>query len=192
MGVFHTTYIQAYVVWNTPIYSKRASVCHANWIVLSVEGIYCMTVLFWKQLLNEVRINNNPDFVQPLMAFHYSNICYSFLLKSFLFLPPFGLPGGRLTHPERPWLRHCQYSCSSIWNLKYAFSLICIGSSRSWCFLIINGRVPFISLTKAEGLLVYSFKTNTHAAPFSPDSKWMFYPLWWFFFIIIIISQVCW
>ena len=51
-----THFIQAYVVWNARIYSKRASVCCANWIALSVEGVYCMTELFWKQLLKEVRV----------------------------------------------------------------------------------------------------------------------------------------
>ena len=49
-----THFIQAYVVWNSPIYCKRASICCANWIALIVEGVYCMTELFWKLLLNEV------------------------------------------------------------------------------------------------------------------------------------------
>ena len=52
-----THFIKVYVVWNAHIYSKCASVCCANWIASSVEGIYCMTELFWKQLLNDVWIN---------------------------------------------------------------------------------------------------------------------------------------
>ena len=52
-----THFIQAYVVWNARIYCKHTSVCCANLIALSVEGIYCMTELFFfKQLLNEVRV----------------------------------------------------------------------------------------------------------------------------------------
>ena len=43
-------------MWNARIYSKRASVCCAKWIALSVEGVYCMTEFFWKQLLDEVRV----------------------------------------------------------------------------------------------------------------------------------------
>ena len=41
---------QAYAVWSA-------------WIALSVEGIYCITELFWKQLLDEVQVKNNPNFV---------------------------------------------------------------------------------------------------------------------------------
>ena len=48
---FHTS-----ILCETCIYIKRASVCCANWIALSIEGIYCMTEFFWKQLLNEVRV----------------------------------------------------------------------------------------------------------------------------------------
>ena len=48
--------MQVYVVWNVRIYSKCASVCCAIWIALSVEGVYCRTELFWKQLLNEVKV----------------------------------------------------------------------------------------------------------------------------------------
>ena len=33
-----------------------AYTCCANWIAWSVKGVYCMTELFWKQLLNEVRV----------------------------------------------------------------------------------------------------------------------------------------
>ena len=49
-------FMQAYVVWNARIYSKRTSVCCAIWIALSVKGIYCTTELFWKQLMNEVGV----------------------------------------------------------------------------------------------------------------------------------------
>ena len=41
-----THFIQAYFVWIACIYSKRSSVCYANWIALRVEGVYCMTELF--------------------------------------------------------------------------------------------------------------------------------------------------
>ena len=54
-----THFIPAYVMWNVRIYSKLASVCFANWIalsMLSVDGVYCMTDLFWKQLLKKVLV----------------------------------------------------------------------------------------------------------------------------------------
>ena len=43
-------------MWNAQIYSKHASVCCVNWIVLSVAGIYYKTEFFWKQVLDEVRV----------------------------------------------------------------------------------------------------------------------------------------
>ena len=37
---------------------------------------------------------------------------FSHFSSNFLnFLPHFGLPGGRLAHPGRPWLRHWSYWC---------------------------------------------------------------------------------
>ena len=75
----HTHFIQAYVVWNARIYSKRPSECCANWIALSVKGIYCITA-FLKTTFKWSTGKNNPDFVQPLMAFCYSNICYYVIL----------------------------------------------------------------------------------------------------------------
>ena len=52
----HTHFLQAYVVWNVHIYSKRTSVCCVNWIALKFKGVYWMTELFWKQLLNEAQV----------------------------------------------------------------------------------------------------------------------------------------
>ena len=43
-------------MWNAPICSKRASICRANRIVLSVEGVHGMTRAFLKQLKDEVRV----------------------------------------------------------------------------------------------------------------------------------------
>ena len=40
--------------------------------------------------------------------FHFPQINFSYFSSNFAhFLPHFGPPGGRLSHPERPWLRHC-------------------------------------------------------------------------------------
>ena len=52
---FFSFFLPVRVVWNAHIYSKHSVNC-ANWIALSVEAVYCMTELFWKQLLNEVGV----------------------------------------------------------------------------------------------------------------------------------------
>ena len=61
-------------MWQARIYSKRASVCCANWISLSVKGVYILH--FLKTTFEWSVGKNNPDIVQPLMALCYSNICY--------------------------------------------------------------------------------------------------------------------
>ena len=43
-------------MWNVRIHRKCASVCCAEWIVLSVESVYIAWHLFWEQLLDEVRV----------------------------------------------------------------------------------------------------------------------------------------
>ena len=45
----------------------------------------------------------------PLSSFlPQISINFSYFSSNFsYFLPHFGPPGGRLAHPERPWLRHC-------------------------------------------------------------------------------------
>ena len=80
-----THFLQAYVIWNARIYCKPASVCCANWIALSVEGIYCMTDLFLKTTFEWSAGKNNHDFAQPLM-FRYSHIwCLLFFLQRMTF-----------------------------------------------------------------------------------------------------------
>ena len=43
-------------VWNAHIYNICSSTCCANWIALSIKGVHCMTGIYWKQLLDEVRV----------------------------------------------------------------------------------------------------------------------------------------
>ena len=57
----------------TYIYSKRASICCANWIALSVRAYITWQSFFENKWSAGT---NNPDFVQPLMLFRYSSICY--------------------------------------------------------------------------------------------------------------------
>ena len=40
----------------THIFIANASVCSVNWIALRVKGIYWMAELFWKQLMDDVRV----------------------------------------------------------------------------------------------------------------------------------------
>ena len=79
-------FIQAYVVWNVCIYSKGTSVCCANWIELSAGGVLHDRA-FLKTTFEWSAGKNNPDFVQLLMAFRYSNSYYTscFLKESLKF-----------------------------------------------------------------------------------------------------------
>ena len=75
------SFSNAYTVWklNAHIYSKCASIFCANWTVSNVKDVYCSTEFSWKKVADfpdEVRVKTKPDFVQPLMVFHFSNICY--------------------------------------------------------------------------------------------------------------------
>ena len=67
-------FMQAYAVYS----NKRTSVCCANWIALSVEGVYCMTELFffWKQLMNEVRVKIILISSSRWWRFLADSICY--------------------------------------------------------------------------------------------------------------------
>ena len=58
------------------------------------------------------------------LIFLYFLVIFSSI--SFHFLPHFGLPGGWLSHPERPWLRHWELALRSrmkqeIGNVKTIF-----------------------------------------------------------------------
>ena len=60
-------------------YSKHTSLCCAKWITLSAEGILHDSFLEnnFTSMISLMKCGkNNPDFVQPLVAFRYSNICY--------------------------------------------------------------------------------------------------------------------
>ena len=68
---------QAFAQWNACIYSMRASVCCAKWTV-SMSRVY----IAWQNFVQLCWFSgwsagkNNPDFVQPLAVFRYSNIYY--------------------------------------------------------------------------------------------------------------------
>ena len=58
------------------LYSKHTSENCANWIASTVKGMYCMTEISSNNFCRFLA-KNNPDFVQSLVAFCYSNICYN-------------------------------------------------------------------------------------------------------------------
>ena len=58
---------------------------------------------------------------------HFHVVSLIFPQFFFIFFPHFGLPGGRLAHPERPWLRHCGWGASPC-NIRYT---LCIALSIS-------------------------------------------------------------
>ena len=65
------------------------------------------------------------------------------------FFPQFSPPGGRLAHPERPWLHHWT---DSILRLLQVLSLVNLGSwGNPWGTLIYQGDVQVPPITSDRG-----------------------------------------